>query len=140
MRVLLLSLALLFTGCPAPTGSGSKRVALKLEVDTSEKGVDATQPVQLHLRFLSGDAGKHLMGALIEDGAKSETTWHVEPADAAEIDPSSAQLTIKKPGPLKIWATYKKGDQTLKSNVVEIPGKSDSTASTTTATATAPKK
>ncbi|MGE0709634.1 MAG: hypothetical protein AB7N76_23970 [Planctomycetota bacterium] len=99
-------------------------MALKLVADPAPEGaqVPVASPVQLRLRFDSGDKDRKLVGALIDDGGQAETKWFVEPEGAAEVDAATAQVRLKQPGKVKVWATYVQGGRTLQSNVVELNG------------------
>lgn len=112
--------AAVLSGCPQPSQQASE-VGLVLETDCPDPAlpIPLSKQVQLRLRF-QPPSGHQFVGALITDQPGSKTRWHVEPEDAAQIDPKTAVLVVHKEGTIKVWATHQEGDQTIKSNVVEL--------------------
>ncbi|HBP22057.1 MAG TPA: hypothetical protein DEA08_30280 [Planctomycetes bacterium] len=120
---LALTLALpaaFLSGCPQPAQQ-TARVGLVLESDCPDPAlpVPLSKEVQLRLRF-QPPSEHQLIGALIDDKPGAQTQWYVEPTDAAEIDPKTAVLRVRKAGKIKVWATYEEGGQKLESNALEL--------------------
>lgn len=114
---LALALSLCATGCPG--GGGAQRASqLKLRYDEGSAAPEALavgKRVQLHLQF-AGDTGQLMVGALIDAPPDQVTTWHAEPADAVRFAQDTAQVEFLRAGTVKVWATYRDGDQELTSN------------------------
>ncbi len=105
------------TGCPSNNTEQASVGALKIDYD-AEASPKVGSELQLHLQF-TGNPPQQLMGAMIKSETAT-TTWHAEPADAVSFDLETSQVTFKKRGPLKIWATFPRNGKMLTSNVVSL--------------------